>query len=647
MFRTANIRKVIIGVPVWCSEAAVYHLGREALLHLHKQNAPEDEAGAPLRAKLSDRLTEADNLLSKLSSLMAALNIPPRQYAGDGRQPDVESDASALKSIQQKIQQKEAISRRLSEAIARLRDYTKLDNALRAAGVDLSELTGLSLCTVAYGHLPGDQQIPPPDRPDRFSIMQLANQAIGICLPGHVHDMLAFLHKYGFRDDTAALLSKAGAIRSADSIERRIGVLESRRGRAERGFNRLRASWTPLLQKLHRIYTETYQTLRAEQQLIFSGDVVFITGWVVSDNKKKVTEILDSVCPGTYLVSISDAPDPDAPVQFKNSRFFRPFELLVKSAGLPSSTEIDPTPFTALTYAVMFGVMFGDVGQGFVLILTGTAFKYISRHRRKLPAWLCDAGSILQCCGVSAAVFGVLYGSIFSNEHIIPALWFHPMDNIMPLFFAVIMMGSVFITAGLLLNIINGALARDWPALLFGGHGLPGLILYVGSVVLALRYFTIGVVPSPAAVSCLAVLPLCVFSFRSILAWAIFGLKKPFPLGVFHYCAETAVELMEMLSGFLSHTVSFIRAGAFALSHAGLGIAIYCLAEIVSPDLLSPAALAVLVVGNIFIILLEGLVCGIQSMRLEYYELMGTFYRGTGSAFTPFSLQTNTTPSGR
>ena len=99
------------------------------------------------------------------------------------------------------------------------------------------------------------------------------------------------------------------------------------------------------------------------------------------------------------------------------------------------------------------------------------------------------------------------------------------------------------------------------------------------------------------------------------------------------------VEIIEMFSGFLGNTISFIRAGAFALSHAGLSIAVFTLAEIIDPSMKSAGAIAAIVTGNLFIILLEGLVCSIQSMRLEYYEFFGKFFKGDGIAFFPFLLK--------
>jgi V/A-type H+-transporting ATPase subunit I len=377
----------------------------------------------------------------------------------------------------------------------------------------------------------------------------------------------------------------------------------------------------------------------AEKMFLFSQEAMFLSGWMDKKDTDRLASVLQRVCGDNFFLVVSTKAERNAPVVLKNNRLFKPFELLVKNAGLPGNTELDPTPFAAITYVLMFGVMFGDVGQGLVLALAGFVMKLIARRRKKGDIFLADAGSILQLCGVSAVIFGFFYGSLFSNEHILPALWFHPMENIMSLFFAVIMMGVAFITVGILLNIINGLLMRDYSDALFGARGLVGLMIYAGLIFLFVRYIKTGVYPVTSELIAFIIVPLCIFSMRNILGFFFLGNKHPFPHGVLEYVVETLIEIIEMLSGFFGNTISFIRAGAFALSHAGLSIAIYTLARIINPDITTMAALMVLIVGNIFIILLEGLICGIQSMRLEYYEFFGKFFKGDGSAFTPFSLR--------
>jgi len=364
-----------------------------------------------------------------------------------------------------------------------------------------------------------------------------------------------------------------------------------------------------------------------------------LSGWIEKDRCLELEKILQSICHGSYYLTLSSRSERNkffrtAPVVLKNNILFRPFEIVVKNLGIPGNSELDPTPIAALAYIFMFGVMFGDVGQGLVLMLIGLLL------RRLVPgSKIADGGMVLLYCGFMATIFGFLYGSIFSNEHLIPALWFHPMEHMMDLFFAAIMMGVTFISTGMLLNILNRVSMGHYEEALFGARGIAGLFFYLASVTILVRFIKAGTAPTGTELLLFMAMPLSLFALRNIFAYLFFDLSRPFPHGVFEYIVETLVEIIEMFSGFLGNTISFIRAGAFALSHAGLSIAIYTLADIISPGSASVGAIGVIVIGNIFIILLEGLVCGIQSMRLEYYEFFGKFFKGDGVDFKPFSLK--------
>ncbi len=240
-------------------------------------------------------------------------------------------------------------------------------------------------------------------------------------------------------------------------------------------------------------------------------------------------------------------------------------------------------------------------------------------------------------CGCSAAVCGVLYGSIFSNEHIIPALWFHPTAHIMRLFSMTILMGVVFILVGLCLNIINSFVNADYAEAILEKRGIAVLVPYAAGVVFALEYQRNARFPSSWEISIFILLPLILFSMKGVLGPALFGKAKPHSIS--EYIIETVMEIMEIALGFFANTISFIRVGAFALSHSGLSIVTYTLAGMADPAMKSVGAVIIIVVGNIFIIGFEGLICGIQSMRLEYYEFFSKFFKGDGVVFTPFTLK--------
>ena len=647
MFSKADIRRVSIGLQRKLYDALIYELGKEELIHLTKQDFEEMSSDAEMEAELNKEETKVREIITVTKSLLSALNIEydDRSDTADGAvfqvayRGDLDSAETYLSSVRTKIQQFEKLHSELLRKIEQTQELISILEELISIGIDADVPKKMKLCSFVFGKVHGDFHEELSAAHDSYSIRQHGRHVIGITLSEKRKEMLEFLERYGFEDETQKITSSELRGASTSHLRQRIHILKGRLKRIEDCFNRLNDGWIRKLSGLHAGYLERETIIDAEKMFLFSQEAMFLSGWIDKKNTDRLTTVLRSVCGDTFFLVVSTKAERNAPVVLKNNRLFKPFELLVKNAGLPGNTEMDPTPFAAITYVLMFGVMFGDVGQGLVLALVGLVMKLIPRRKKRRETFLADAGSILQLCGVSAAVFGFFYGSLFSNEHIIPALWFHPMENIMSLFFAVIMMGAAFIAVGILLNIINGLLMRDYSDALFGARGLVGLTIYAGLIFLFVRYIETGVYPVTSELIGFIIVPLCIFSTRNILGFLFLCNKRPFTHGVLEYVVETLVEIMEMFSGFFGNTISFIRAGAFALSHAGLSIAIYTLARIIDPDITTMAALMVVIVGNIFIILLEGLICGIQSMRLEYYEFFGKFFKGDGYAFTPFSLK--------
>lgn len=105
------------------------------------------------------------------------------------------------------------------------------------------------------------------------------------------------------------------------------------------------------------------------------------------------------------------------PTKIKNAGIFRPFEFFVDMYGMPNYNEFDPTPFVAITYTILFGIMFGDLGQGPCIAIVG----FLMWKLKKMAI-----GKILIPCGISSAFFGLVYGSVFGFEE-----WLNPMYEAM------------------------------------------------------------------------------------------------------------------------------------------------------------------------------------------------------------------------
>jgi V/A-type H+/Na+-transporting ATPase subunit I len=331
------------------------------------------------------------------------------------------------------------------------------------------------------------------------------------------------------------------------------------------------------------------------------------------------------------------------PILFNNPMLISPFEKFTSLYGTPRYQEVEPTVFFALSFLLLFGMMFGDVGQGGILFLSG--YLIFRRFYQYL-----DYGIILMECGFFSALFGVLYGSVFGLETILPVLWFRPMDNI-PYFVKVALtLGVSLVSLGLVLNLINALRLREYERLLSAG-GLAGALLYWMAAGLGVKYLLTGQV-APGEVTALgwaAAALMTVMVLHRPLYRLIIKREHPVHIvkqsGFVTELLESIVELFDDLIRFVANTVSFIRVAAFALSHAALFAAVFSIANIVSHEKGGGISYwLVVIVGNIIIILLEGLVVSIQTVRLEYYEFFGKFFRGGGEKFKPFGSDTGSEP---
>lgn len=344
----------------------------------------------------------------------------------------------------------------------------------------------------------------------------------------------------------------------------------------------------------------------------------YIVGWIPYENLQEILPRLekeDIEC----VVKTNDEVRSDAPTKLKNNRLFRPFETIVKMYGMPNYTEMDPTAFVAITAFLMFGFMFGDVGQGTIIFIIGLI---MSKKKSSM-------GPILAAGGISAIIFGVLYGSVFGKEGIIKPILTSPMENITTMLVAGIASGAVLIIIAMLLNIKNGIKNRDKEKVLFDKNGLAGLVFYVAVLATVVGFLIKGEMLISGGILALVIgIPLLLILFKENIMRKI---NKTKDKGIKSSFIEKVFEIIEMLLSFASNTISFVRLAAFAINHVGLCMAVYILSEMVS----GAGSVAIAIIGNVIVIVLEGLIVGIQVLRLEYYELFSRFYSGDGREYKP------------
>jgi V/A-type H+-transporting ATPase subunit I len=320
----------------------------------------------------------------------------------------------------------------------------------------------------------------------------------------------------------------------------------------------------------------------------------------------------------------------EVPVLLKNPSPLKPFQLLVSGYGVPSYNTIDPTVFVAVTFLTMFGMMFGDVGHGLVLLLAGLLLSARSMRFK-------DAGRLVSACGVASVVFGILYGSFFGIEALIPAIWVKPLEGITDLFKVSIGFGVVVVSLGIILNVVNSLRSHSFVEHFFDKSGpLVGIVYWSGIGIAVTFMISSGRLPHPLIFFGLFVTPLVLFFLQGPILRLAGRRREAFPDGVGTYIMGGLVGILEILMGYLANTVSFIRVAAFGLAHAGLFVAVFSLAELVAAKPGGAfASWVILILGNAVIILLEGLVVTIQALRLEYYEFFSKFFKPSTAEYKP------------
>jgi V/A-type H+-transporting ATPase subunit I len=233
-----------------------------------------------------------------------------------------------------------------------------------------------------------------------------------------------------------------------------------------------------------------------------------------------------------------------------------------------------------------------------------------------------------------------MYGSVFGFEEVIKPVWIRPFDEINTMLTTAVIIGMMMLLVAYIYSIINKLKKKEIKEGVFGKNGICGFILY--TTLLGLLGFNTGILPQAdlfnGMLIVLAVLMVGLVLIREPLANYIMKSKRLYQEAVSEYYVESGFELFEMLLGMLSNTLSFIRIGAFALTHVGLFMAFQTLAMMAQNGVIS---VGILILANLFIIALEGLIVSIQALRLQFYELFSKYYTGDGIEFKPVDLEIN------
>ena len=353
---------------------------------------------------------------------------------------------------------------------------------------------------------------------------------------------------------------------------------------------------------------------------IVSGPALGLLGWTPSDALPGLMDALSSR--GGSVVRLRPPRGVQPPTLLPRKRS-RDLDVLVDTYATVPYQDLDISLAASLAYVLMFGMMFGDVGHG--LLLVALALLLRSSRIRRL-AWARRGWPFLTGGGVCAVAFGFLYGEFFGPTGVLPVLWLSPLEQPVPLLVTAVGVGVLMLAAASVVGTANRVREGGWGYAVYARTGVPGSLLLVALTTVAVGWFL--------SLGWLVAFGLAVAA--AALALAAVGLVVQSGGGAAG-AVEASVELLDMVVRLASNVLSFARLAAFGLTHAALGLVIWQATQAVAgPGGALLLAALVFVVGNALAFGLEALVAGVQALRLEYYELFSRVFGGEGRPFRPW-----------
>ncbi len=658
MFRPVKMCKVNILVLAKHVTELTRRLGQCGLVHLiDAVSQSQDRLLKEVDQERDERTLE--NLISRCDRLIEALGVdseaePPT--LGELNQDDI---AAILSKIFSRFQEQDNAIRQLLRDSGSLTQESAILATYPLQQVKLEALRNLSHFYLVTGRLaPSVLPRAATVMGDRAVLVQADGQEGNVLVIASRKNRWAVedeLNKFGFTPVEPPETAEDTAAAAQEQMEDKLETLRRNIEECRRQVIRLSEEYGGILLAIRSRLRGLLAVRRAQQHFGRIAQLYCISGWTPRKEVDAIRKLVEENTDGTGVVEVIEAEDDilvkagleDVPVQFSGGSWLRPFQMLVANFGLPQYNEIDPSVFVAISFVVLFGFMFGDLGQGAVLAAIGF---WLRRTKRSIPAFLRDSGGLLIGCGLSAALFGLAYGSVFGyeNHHILPPLWLSPLNtnDITQLLATAVGVGIVFTSVAIIINIINRFLARRYFEGVFDRFGVLGLLFYWFALGAGITLLVTGKL-APWAIG-LVVLPLVVLLLKGPIQLIVRRRQKrrhsdDEEEGILNIIIEACIELMETLTGYISGTVSFVRVGAFAISHAALCFAIYSIVGVLKSMRIEGAlggvlSIVIIIFGNIIVIAFEGMVAMIQGIRLEYYELFSKYFSGDGIAYDPFQI---------
>ena len=431
------------------------------------------------------------------------------------------------------------------------------------------------------------------------------------------------------------------------SIIRVAAALEKQKIEMEKLISEIKPMFGKIREDLLSIQETTQReqlVVEAKSQFLRTSKTIYFEAYVRSSHLNEVVDIIKKVSDGDCLVT-DERPSPEERIPTTKKlapSYLIAFEKLVNASGYPAVAEVNPISIMAITFPIIFGIMFADVGQGLIFIILGAILTFVKRKIKleemgDIQRYVFTSSELFILMGVSAIFFGFLFGEFFGPSGVIHPVslgklgpfyfgGFEPTQEPMKMLRFSMFVGVVHLSLGIILRIINEVkkhqykhipISISWLWLLLGGLFMWA---YWGGISSISMWFSEGVLTLVG----LVFLPL-------ILIVLFTGIVEGFMEGI-GFGVEVFAET-------LSHTLSYCRLMALGLVHSVMNNLFLVLGG-VEHGVFPLSSIPIILIGTILVMTVEGLIVFVHSLRLHWIEWFSKFYSGEGTPFKPFTYNT-------
>jgi V/A-type H+-transporting ATPase subunit I len=670
IFTTEHMKQLVAVVLDRDADAVTRELLQQGILHFLKVTEV-DRSVAEKVQEVSPRVSESlvAEIRKRIEGFFAMAGekrVPEIELRMEDLQPvDLEETNRTLDKLAARIQELRDQQQSLQQEILRLEDIRRQLDLFGDVSAGLRARSQYSYLNIQTGSIRSNQLEGFAEALQGLPSVHLkageeGNQSVILLITmkrdeGAVNRIL---DQYGWAEVELPREMQGGKEQVLQEIEPRLARLREQQGELKTRVQETIREHRPLLERTWANLRLNELYIRIQTYFSKTARTMIFSGWLPANRRQALEAGIRRATGGRCYLEWHDPREmPEAervkvPVRFTNPRFLAPFQMLVQNYSIPEYGTVEPTPFVAVAYLIMFGLMFGDVGHGIVLILAALVGMFIYKGRSenirnlfKLVVW----------CGAAAVVTGALFGSYFGMQWIKP-LWFdfhslvsgetrgnYQVKSIYDVLLITLYFGIAVIGLGLVLNWVNLISKRQWFRLVFDKGGFLGSWIYAGGIYIAYYYVRHDYheLPPGRVLLLLAGLPALLLIAKAPLQFLRHH-DKPFTFFTpLDFIMEWILEMLEIFSGYLANTLSFMRVAGLGIAHVSLLIAFFDIAGMLrsAGGSYTVGSYLVLALGNILVIVLEGLSAGIQSLRLNYYEFFSKYFSGTGKVYAPVSLR--------